>query len=97
MKEIIEIINKKTIVIYRRFVGTNEIKMFVVIFDSKRNKFDVGCIRNSANIKDLMFVVDKNDCATAVAVTIIADRYIVNMFKERVWYGRIKFAFVEDK
>ena len=44
-----------------------------------------------------MFVVNKNDCATAVAVTVIADRYVVKMFKERVWYGRIEFAFVEDK
>ena len=42
MKEIIEIVNKKTIVIYRWFVGTDEIKRFVVIFDSKRNKFDVA-------------------------------------------------------
>ena len=97
MKKIIEIINKKTIVIYRWFVGTNEIKRVVIVFNSERNEFNVRCIRNSTNIKDLVFVVDENDCATAIAVTVVADRYVVKMFKERVWNGLVKFAFVKAK
>ena len=97
MNKIIKIINKNTIVIYRWFVGTNEIKRFVVGFNCERDKFDVAFVGNNANVCNLKFVVNENDCATAVAFTVITDRYIVRMFKGRVWYSLVKFAFVKAK